>query len=68
MAAQCAARDAFVEMALPRRLFPGPLDFYFKWADHPAGAEHIRDLEKGGDTAPDRRFQYHFRSPQTDPP
>lgn len=50
-----------VEIAIPRPLLPEPLDFYFKWADRPAGEEHILDLEKGGDTAPNRRFLYHFR-------
>lgn len=56
-------RQNFVEIALPRPLFPEPLNFTFKWADHPAGDTHILDLEKGGDTAPNRRFQYHFREP-----
>jgi len=58
-----ALRGDFVEMALPRSLFSEPLDFFFKWADNPAGDAHILDLEKGGDTAPNRRFLYHFRSP-----
>jgi hypothetical protein len=39
-------------MRLQRSLFPEPLDFHFKWADHPAGEGHIHGLEKGGDTAP----------------
>ncbi|MBU3666491.1 MAG: hypothetical protein FGM15_11540 [Chthoniobacterales bacterium] len=60
--AQGAVRGNFLEVALPRSLFPEPLDFYFKWADNPAGHDHILDLEKGGDTAPNRRFQYHFRT------
>ena len=63
--AQGAVRGNFLEMALPRSLFPEPLNFYFKWADNPAGHEHILDLEKGGDTAPNRRFQYHFRTEAT---
>ena len=59
---QGAARGNFIEIALPRSLFPEPLDFYFKWADNPDRLDHILDLEKGGDTAPNRRFQYHFRT------
>ena len=51
-----------VEIAVPRPLLPEPLGFYFKWADHPAGDGHILDLEKGGDTAPNRRFLYHFQT------
>jgi hypothetical protein len=62
-AATGAMRGKFVEIALPRTFFPQPLDFYFKWADNPDGDAHILDLEKGGDTAPNRRFQYHFRTP-----
>jgi hypothetical protein len=61
-AATGAMRGNFVELALPRALFPEPLDFFFKWADNPDGDTHILDLEKGGDTAPNRRFQYRFRS------
>ena len=60
--AQGAMRGNFLELALPRSLFPEPLNLYFKWADNPAGHDHILDLEKGGDTAPNRRFQYHFRT------
>jgi hypothetical protein len=60
-AATGAVRGNFLEVAIPRSLFPEPQDFYFKWADQPAGEKHIRDLEKGGDTAPNRRFLYHFR-------
>jgi hypothetical protein len=60
-AATGAVRENFLEVAIPRSLFPEPQDFYFKWADQPAGEKHIRDLEKGGDTAPNRRFLYHFR-------
>lgn len=58
-----AMRGKFVEIALPRAFFTQPLEFYFKWADNPDGDAHILDLEKGGDTAPNRRFQYHFRTP-----
>lgn len=57
-----AMRDNFLEMVLPRALFPEPLNFTFKWADNPAGDTHVLDLERGGDTAPNRRFQYHFRA------
>jgi hypothetical protein len=57
-----------VEYAIPRALFPEILDFYFKWADNPARLSHILDLEKGGDTAPNRRFQYHFRTEPTAKP
>jgi hypothetical protein len=60
--ARGAMSGNYLELALPRSLFPEPLDFYFKWADNPAGHDHILDLEKGGDTAPNRRFQYHFRT------
>lgn len=59
--AKGAVRGNFVEMALPRALFGRSLDFYFKWADHPDDPGHIRGLEKGGDTAPNRRFFYHWR-------
>ncbi len=65
--ARGAVRGKFLELALPRNLFPEPLDFYFKWADNPAGHEHILDLDKGGDTAPNRRFQYHFRTKASTP-
>ena len=57
-----ALRGNFLEVAIPRPLFPEPLDFHFKWADNPAGDAHVLDLEKGGDTAPNRRFLYHFNS------
>jgi hypothetical protein len=60
--AKGAVRGNFFEAAIPRPLFPEPLDFHFKWADHPAGDAHVLDLEKGGDTAPNRRFLYHFIS------
>ena len=66
--AQGTVRGNFLELALPRSLFTNPLEFYFKWADNPAGDEHILDLEKGGDTAPNRRFQYHFRTEAPAPP
>jgi hypothetical protein len=57
-----ALRGDLVEIAMPRSLFAEPLEFYFKWADNPAGDGHILDLEKGGDTAPNRRFLYHFHT------
>lgn len=60
--AKGAMRGNFVEIALPRSLFDEPLDFYFKWADQPDGNGHIQDLEQGGDTAPNRRFLYHYRA------
>ena len=57
-----ALRGNFLEVAIPRPLFPEPPDFHFKWAENPAGDAHVLDLEKGGDTAPNRRFLYHFNS------
>lgn len=35
-------------------------DFYFKWADHPVELNNITSFFMNGDTAPDRRFKYHF--------
>lgn len=35
-------------------------DFYFKWADNPLKLENITSFFMNGDTAPDRRFKYHF--------
>lgn len=32
----------------------------FKWADNPTATDHILDLCRTGDTAPNRRFAYHF--------
>ncbi|WP_299665991.1 hypothetical protein [uncultured Polaribacter sp.] len=38
----------------------GTADFYFKWADNPIKLENITSFFMNGDTAPDRRFKYHF--------
>lgn len=39
-----------------------PLDFYFKWADNPQNLDDITTFFMNGDTAPDRRFKYHFKT------
>ena len=35
-------------------------DFYFKWADNSIELKYISSFFMNGDTAPDRRFKYHF--------
>ena len=35
-------------------------DFYFKWADNPKELKDVTTFFMNGDTAPDRRFKYHF--------
>tara|TARA_R110002049_G_scaffold96391_3_gene236003 strand:- start:6888 stop:8666 length:1779 start_codon:yes stop_codon:yes gene_type:complete len=35
-------------------------DFYFKWADNSIELKDISSFFMNGDTAPDRRFKYHF--------
>lgn len=39
----------------------GAADFYFKWADNPTELKDITSFFMNGDTAPDRRFKYHFK-------
>lgn len=54
-----------LELGVPKKLLTpknGPLDFYFKWADNPKDLEDITAFFMNGDTAPDRRFKYHFKS------
>ncbi|MEN8966073.1 MAG: hypothetical protein ABF250_08815, partial [Polaribacter sp.] len=36
-------------------------DFYFKWADNPIELKDVTTFFMNGDTAPDRRFKYHFK-------
>jgi hypothetical protein len=36
-------------------------DFYFKWADNPVELTDVTTFFMNGDTAPDRRFKYHFK-------
>jgi len=36
-------------------------DFHFKWADNPIELTDVTTFFMNGDTAPDRRFKYHFR-------
>tara|TARA_R110002051_G_scaffold238391_2_gene299142 strand:- start:483 stop:2261 length:1779 start_codon:yes stop_codon:yes gene_type:complete len=36
------------------------VDFYFKWADNSIELKNISSFFMNGDTAPDRRFKYHF--------
>lgn len=36
-------------------------DFYFKWADNPIELKDVTVFFINGDTAPDRRFKYHFK-------
>ncbi|WP_124981029.1 hypothetical protein [Nonlabens xiamenensis] len=35
-------------------------NFYFKWADNPGELTDVSVFFMNGDTAPDRRFKYHF--------
>ena len=35
-------------------------DFYFKWADNPSHLDNIENFFVNGETAPDRRFNYHY--------
>ncbi|MCM1021225.1 MAG: hypothetical protein NC343_03205 [Muribaculum sp.] len=39
---------------------PGEGAINFKWADNPLSTDHILDLCREGDTAPNRRFAYRF--------
>lgn len=39
----------------------GNADFYFKWSDNPIELKDITSFFMNGDTAPDRRFKYHFK-------
>ena len=36
-------------------------EFYFKWADNPIELSDVTTFFMNGDTAPDRRFKYHFK-------
>lgn len=36
-------------------------EFYFKWADNPIELSEVTTFFMNGDTAPDRRFKYHFK-------
>ena len=36
-------------------------DFYFKWADNSIELKDVSSFFMNGDTAPDRRFKYHFK-------
>jgi len=36
-------------------------DFYFKWADNSIELKDLTTFFMNGDTAPDRRFKYHFK-------
>ncbi|TMM30631.1 hypothetical protein FDT66_07660 [Polaribacter aestuariivivens] len=38
------------------------IDFYFKWADNPIELKDVTTFFMNGDTAPDRRFKYHFKT------
>ena len=52
-----------MELAVPRSAlgFVGkPVKFDFHWADNPAGLINPISLCVNGDSAPDRRFNYHF--------
>ena len=41
--------------------FENNVDFYFKWADNPIELNDVTTFFMNGDTAPDRRFKYHFK-------
>jgi hypothetical protein len=43
-----------------------PLDFYFHWSDNSQHLEDITDFFLNGDSAPDRRFNYHFKTNKSD--
>jgi len=50
-----------LELTIPRDqigLYGDELSFDFKWSDNPAGLENPISLCTGGDTAPNRRFNY----------
>ena len=52
-----------MELSLPRRLLKAKgkeVSFDFKWADNPAHLDDIIGVCVGGDTAPNRRFNYRF--------
>ncbi len=51
-----------LELALPRSLFgAGALNFDFKWVDN-ANPDDITDWFLSGDCAPERRFNYRFKT------
>lgn len=52
-----------LEISIPRKLMPmltNPDSFYFKWADNPTALDII-SISTSGDTAPNRRFAYHYK-------
>ncbi len=52
-----------IEIAVPRSLLGlkgNAFSFDFKWSDNPAGLTDPISLCTGGDTAPNRRFNYRF--------
>ena len=71
--AQTPAKMAFagdeLELSLPRALLapnaatsvPGPLNFDFKWVDN-ADPDDISDWFLNGDCAPERRFNYRYKT------
>ncbi len=57
-----AVGNSELELSIPRRLMPlltNPDTFYFKWADNPTALDII-SISTSGDTAPNRRFAYHY--------
>ena len=51
-----------LELSLPRALFgAGPLNFDFKWVDN-ADPDDINDWFLSGDCAPERRFNYRYKT------
>lgn len=58
-----AVRGNELELSIPLRYMPLMKQkdaFYFKWADNPSALDII-SISTSGDTAPNRRFAYHYR-------
>jgi len=55
-----------MEICIPRASLGlpsgGATEFYFKWADNVQTPGEITDFSKYGDSAPNRRFAYHYKS------
>lgn len=54
---------SFLEIGVAREIFGNQdqlPDFFFHWADNPRQLEDITDFFIDGDSAPDRRFNYHY--------
>lgn len=53
-----------MELAIPRKQFDSieKPDFYFHWVDNIQKQDDIREFFLNGDSAPERRYNYHYKA------